>query len=159
MTYTAEDGSDWEEFGDFTLKFFAKLTDNGKSSEGSWVCVCTSLVNREVISRYILLLFHVIIIIPYLMSNLISFYLYVSFRKVILATSAFDSRGKLMQLLNKEFQGGTFSLSATCTNRDVTDYYRWLKNDYAAGEQKHCELMKQVGYQGNDCWCFSEQVY
>lgn len=51
-TYICEDQeSIWEEFGDFTLKFFAKPKDDGKTSEGSWVCVCTTLDNKEFVLR------------------------------------------------------------------------------------------------------------
>lgn len=46
-TYIAEgECAEWDDFGDFAVKFSAELTEQGRSSEGYWLCQCTSLVNR-----------------------------------------------------------------------------------------------------------------
>ena len=76
----------------------------------------------------------------------------------MLPTSAFESKSKFILLLRKEFQGGTFSLSGSCTNRDVIEYYRWLKRDFEFGEQRQCSMMNYVGFQGDQYWCLSDQV-
>ena len=59
----------------------------------------------------------------------------------------------------KNFRGALFYFrSGTSTNVDVVDYYRWLKKDFEAGEQRQCSIMNAVGFQGNGYWCLSGEV-
>ena len=73
-------------------------------------------------------------------------------------TSCFDSKQKFISALRQAFQGGTFSLFSSCTNRDVMEYYQYLKRDFEAGDQQHCNLMAHVGLQREGYWCLSEEV-
>ena len=50
-TYAREDEPEWEEFGDFVLKLIAEISEQGRTSEGYWLCQCSSVVNREMVSR------------------------------------------------------------------------------------------------------------
>lgn len=73
-------------------------------------------------------------------------------------TSCFDSKQKFINALRQAFQGGTFSLFPSCTNKDVMEYYQYLKRDFEAGDQQHCNLMVHVGLQRDGYWCLSEEV-
>ena len=44
-TYAREDEPEWEEFGDFVLKLIAEISEQGRTSEGYWLCQCSSVVN------------------------------------------------------------------------------------------------------------------
>lgn len=81
-----------------------------------------------------------------------------NFREVVLPTSCFDSKQKFINALRQAFQGGTFSLFPSCTNKDVMEYYQYLKRDFEAGDQQHCNLMVHVGLQRDGYWCLSEEV-
>ena len=41
----------------------------------------------------------------------------------------------------------------------MMEYYQYLKRDFEAGDQQHCNLMVHVGLQRDGYWCFSEEVY
>ena len=80
------------------------------------------------------------------------------FREVVLATSCFDSKQKFINAVGQAFQGGTFSLYPSCTNKDVMEYYQYLKRDFEAGEQQHCNLMVRIGLARDGYWCLSEEI-
>lgn len=51
-----------------------------------------------------------------------------------------------------------FSLNGSVNNRDVADLYSFLKKDYQLGRPQRCQLIKHLGYQGNNYWYISEKV-
>ena len=77
---------------------------------------------------------------------------------MILPASAFDSRAKFLFCLREQFSSGMFSLNGSVNNRDVADLYSFLKKDYQLGRPQRCQLIKHLGYQGNNYWYISEKV-
>ena len=63
-----------------------------------------------------------------------------------------------MRNLREQFSSGSFSLSGSATNRDVAEWYKFLKGDYYVGEPRRCKLISHLGHQEHNRWYISEKV-
>ena len=61
--------------------------------------------------------------------------------------------------MRKSFGAGTFTIFGECSQKDVIDYYKWLKDEYdASGEYATVEEVGYLGYQGKGYWVLSDSV-
>lgn len=79
---------------------------------------------------------------------------------MVIPSSAFESgRGKFVSTLRQAFGGGTFFIFGECTNKDVIEFYKWLKDQYEeAGDYASLEEIYHLGYQGEGYWVLSDHV-
>ena len=111
----------------------------------------SSNVTLEIVMRYNVSVQHIACLLCHIIFKIF-------FQLVVLPTSCFDSKQKFVNALRQAFQGGTFSLFNSCTNKDVIEYYQYLKRDFEAGDEQYCCRMVHVGLQQDGYWCSSEEV-
>lgn len=61
--------------------------------------------------------------------------------------------------LRKSFNAGTFTIFGEFSEKDIIEYYKWLKDEYeVSGEYSTVEEISYLGYQGKGYWVLSESV-
>lgn len=96
---------------------------------------------------------HMLVLINFLL--IFSFFFY---RQVLLPISSFDSKTKFIGSLREQFSCGSFSLGGFVSQRDVVEFYKFLKNDYILGTARMCKLIQHLGHQWDEYWFISEKV-
>ena len=84
---------------------------------------------------------------------------------MLLPASSFDGKGKFLTSLRGGGGGfssgsgaGSFSLSGAVSQKDLAEYFRFLKEDYHLGTPRLCRLISHFGYQFNGNWFINEKV-
>ena len=65
---------------------------------------------------------------------------------------------KFLSSLRAQFTSGSFSLSGAVSQRDIAEFYKFLKADYHLGAPRMCQFIKHVGHQWNNEWFINEEV-
>ena len=81
------------------------------------------------------------------------------YRQILRPTSLFDTKGKFLSNLRAQFTSGLVSLSGAVSQRDVAEFYKFLKADYHLGAPRMCQFVKHVGHQRNNEWFIYEEVH
>ena len=92
------------------------------------------------------------------LNSLTKLILYLSYRRIVIPASAFDSKPKFLEKTRNAFGGGLFNIS-DANARDIEAYYNYLKEEYYAGTPKAFYAVELIGRQKETgSWCLSKEV-
>ena len=78
-------------------------------------------------------------------------------RRIVIPSSAFDSKAKFLENARKSFGGGSFTLHESGR---LGDFYSFLKEEYRQGNIRQYFPASSIGLQlkGKGYWCLSREV-